>query len=749
MAHNGGSVQIGLTGPELWSNTVMLNLMKQAYYIFAYDGVNPDTPPATDWPTYIGADRYPTAMPPSSHTWKIAGIYIYCDVGDTIDLEYPSQHTVSLNILNYTATESTVSAGRKRYTITDVSGAGTDPFSPVNVFITAMSGNDWGEGIKVYYTKRNGVTTDYKARLDAGQIFDPVFLAQCGYGTSTPFGCVRFMDWGGTNFNFSRTLTLLNSASDLCYVGLQVKAAHWAGQATKTANRNNYTTATRLPGNPADWVDGQVVQFRLGSALSTRTATTVTAGNPTTLTFATAHGFSNGEEILFARNFESENWQGGTQKGLTTGIPPSFPITSTGANSLTIPLNSTGWGNLTNAVIYPKLTVTDGTLTAKSLYNPGNLPMFSTWFSTATELVTAIYDSHLDCLYTSPSEGGSFSTMTPGLPISVMCELANTLKAHGWFCMPANLNDTAMQAYATAVFDNLDSDIWAIFEQGNEVWNSGFYVYAMSANRAAKQFADWDWSIGQGWMNDRMADAVAAVAGTREYRNAWGVQNVITNTAVQDALFECDSVSSGVEADFPINKYDFISPAPYYNTGFTYDAAANAWTGYITAIQGNDYAWMADELTTSSGTNEQIDDHITTYIPSWIAAAARFRGRRGAYGIKIACYEGGCHVVGANSIDGGFPSGGVSVADVQAFWSNYLLSSAHAGVMTDYLTRLKTAGVYMPSQFTAAGVWTTGATWGMQKVPQTSVTAQWTAAKAVNDVAPATWNPTFTLTTGP
>jgi hypothetical protein len=748
MAHNGGSVQVGLTGPELWSNTVMLNLMKQAYYIYAYDGVNPDTPPATDWPTYIGANRYPTAMPPSGHTWKISGVYVYCDVGDAIDLVYPSQHTLSLVTTSYTVSESTIGPGHKRYTVTSLNGT-TDPFSPCVVYITAMSGSDWTGGIKIYYTTRNGVSTDYATRLDAGEIFDPIFLTQCGYGTSRPFGSVRFMDWGGTNYNFSRTLSLLNSASDMCYVGLQVNVTYWAGQATKTASRNNYTTATRLPGNPASWVDGQVVQFRLGSALSTRTGVTVTAGNPTTLDFGSAHGFSNGEKILFARHFESENWQVGTQKGVnTTGHPPSFAITSTGANTLTIALDSTGWGNLSNVVVYPEFSVTDGTLPAKLVFHTSMFPLFSTWFGTASELVTAIYDSHFDCLYTSPSEGGSFSTMTPGMPISVMCALANKLKAHGWFCMPPNLNDASMQSYASAVFASLDSDLWAIFEHSNEVWNSGFPVFALSASRSAKEFSSWDWSKGQGWMNDRMADAVAAVAGSRQYRNAWGVQNVSTNQATQDALFECDSVSGGIEADFTINKYDFIATAPYYNTGFTYSGTAAAYSGYVTAIQGSDYAWMADQLTTSSGINEQIDDHITTYIPSWIAAAARFRGRRGAYGIKVVCYEGGCHVVGANSIDGGFPASGVSVADVQAFWINYLSSAAHAGVMTDYLTRLKTAGVYMPSQFTVAGVWTTGGTWGMQKIPQSSVTPQWTAAKAVNDVGLTVLNPTYSVTTG-
>jgi len=61
-----------------------------------------------------------------------------------------------------------------------------------------------------------------------------------------------------------------------------------------------------------------------------------------------------------------------------------------------------------------------------------------------------------------------------GVPVEIMCSLANTIHADPWFNLPHQATDDYFTKFATVVRDQLATDLHAYIEYSNEVWNGGF-----------------------------------------------------------------------------------------------------------------------------------------------------------------------------------------------------------------------------------------------------------------------------------
>jgi hypothetical protein len=61
-----------------------------------------------------------------------------------------------------------------------------------------------------------------------------------------------------------------------------------------------------------------------------------------------------------------------------------------------------------------------------------------------------------------------------GVPVEVMVDLANRLKADPWFCMPHQADDEFVRSFATLVKERLDPGRKAYVEYSNECWNGIF-----------------------------------------------------------------------------------------------------------------------------------------------------------------------------------------------------------------------------------------------------------------------------------
>ncbi|MDQ6681332.1 MAG: hypothetical protein M3Y67_10285, partial [Pseudomonadota bacterium] len=65
-------------------------------------------------------------------------------------------------------------------------------------------------------------------------------------------------------------------------------------------------------------------------------------------------------------------------------------------------------------------------------------------------------------------------TTERGVPLEVMIDLANTLQAEPWFCIPHLADDDYVRQFAALVKARLEPRLKATIEYSNEVWNNSF-----------------------------------------------------------------------------------------------------------------------------------------------------------------------------------------------------------------------------------------------------------------------------------
>lgn len=741
MAHNGGLLGVNLDFALPYNTYWALNASKMQLNPWSTNNSS-----STDWCSLIGADGLPTAMPAGVGAyWRGTQLWIYGNPGDTWDLYYPTTKTMALiSGSNATLTESTIAAGWKRYTI-----GGTPPWSGFGgnrtnngviiceLRITAMANNDWSTQEVILCQKVvGGVDIGAKALIDSGEIFHPVFLSHLGYGDGkTPYGLIRVMNWSGA-FTFSPKF-FPKQMTDYSYMGVLNDSRYFAGTATKTLN--SYVTGTRFPGNPASWVNGQVVQFYMATRPSKITITSTTMGAVTTCT-SVGHGLVTNDRVelngdaapggqLYASLIAKDAY----------GRIETFPVTRIDNDTFTLPINSTGFSAVSSFDLLPMLTVGDGTLAQKRWIRRDFLSSFySSWTGWTGGVTSGIYNSEFDCVIQTE----------PGLmPYELFCELANKIGAHLWVPLPSALEGAEERAAITIINNNLDTGLLRIFEKGNEPWNFSFPLYFYAENLFYVRHGVASPGQGYGLLSSNMCDNVATVIGSsHDYITLMDLQNASDfSTGFGLAALTMPTISAGNAALYPANKHDVVATAPYARTNFQGEAAANTYPGWVNAITDwkngyihEGFEWYAQEHlagnSTLLGTKEPLSTHLSSYIPAHISSLASYTGRQGT-GVEFWTYEVNSHDRGPDSVDGGFPSGGVEVSELQDFFFDFRTSYewAHAaGVMQKKMTN---AGVRWMTWFTAAGVFDVANVWGVWKTNDVLAEAPpaWNALQELNN----------------
>jgi hypothetical protein len=742
MVHNGGRLQCNMVGPAGYFWSPFLNLIKLADPIFGANNSVPSIPETGDWPFYLNANNYPTAMPPApAERWTIYPLYTTLKANDEFKLIFPPQHTVSIftSAGNLGPIDNTPGAiVYKCYSSGNANNANS-PGAVFSIYITAMSGSDWTGGLKLFLTKRDGVNTGHEELANTGEFYHPRVFSFLKNNSSEVIGTLRFMDFGTTNENYCRDLSLFPNENSLIWVHGVVNSNTYAGQATRATNTNAFVTANRLPGDPVAWTDGKSFSFRTGNVISSKFITSLSPGS-NTIVNCTNHEFANGDLIVFARNFVlTAGWQALCEPNAYIGLANVYSVAVSNANSFNISFNSVGQSTFTgNVAVYRQLTISDGTLPAKRIVDSGGYSPYESLFTSNAAIALGIYDAEMNCVVaTAPTTGLAHTPrMSIGVPISVMCNAANRINAHAWFCMPYPLSNAAMREYATTVFNNLDSGLLACFEHSNEVWNSIFPSFFQALHTSSRLFGAYSSGNvnGYAWKFKNMANAIAQVAGSRNYRTVYAVQAVANN----GTWLEASTVSGGNTAEYPINKADWLAIANYYNAEMyesdTGGVTACTYPGYVECLTkfksgnaaniSNSFTWMANQLkgphAEDRGVPFQMTEMATGLYPSWVSLLSGYKGRRGrAYGVKLVSYEGGWHLWTVSNMDGGIDgSAGVNNLtsdDVYTFLLAYLESEEHAAANRYYYDSCINAGIYIPSQFAWTGDWSTTNLFALQK----------------------------------
>ena len=73
-----------------------------------------------------------------------------------------------------------------------------------------------------------------------------------------------------------------------------------------------------------------------------------------------------------------------------------------------------------------------------------------------------------------------------GIPVELLCDLANRLEADAWFCLPHAADDGYVREFSALVKSKLDPRRKVYVEYSNEVWNSQFDQHQYAAEQGQK-----------------------------------------------------------------------------------------------------------------------------------------------------------------------------------------------------------------------------------------------------------------------
>jgi hypothetical protein len=149
-----------------------------------------------------------------------------------------------------------------------------------------------------------------------------------------------------------------------------------------------------------------------------------------------------------------------------------------------------------------------------------------------------------------------------GVPLEVMVDLANTLHADPWFCVPHLASDDYVRQFALLVRDRLDPSLRAHVEYSNEVWNWGFAQTRWAAEQSDRLGLKRPWGTPSQFYAQR-AGAVFRIVS--EAFGAHARQRLVRVLAGQAAWtqFLENALAHGDTAA----NVDAIAIAPYFTAG--------------------------------------------------------------------------------------------------------------------------------------------------------------------------------------
>ena len=267
-----------------------------------------------------------------------------------------------------------------------------------------------------------------------------------------------------------------------------------------------------------------------------------------------------------------------------------------------------------------------------------------------------------------------------GVPVELMCDLANRLGADAWFCIPHKADDDYVRRFAAVAREKLDPQRRAYVEYSNEVWNGQFKqhkyaaergqklglsgnpreaVWLYTARRSAELFALWEEAFGK----DRLV-------------------RVLPSQAVSPYV-------SGKIAGSPdvAGRADVLAVAPYL--GLT---------------PGPGTKPSADEVAGWS-VGRVLDQVERVSLPEAVKAVRESKKVADKYGLKLVAYEGGQHLVGIGD--------GVNNEALTK-----LLHAANAdprmgAIYRPYLDAWAKEGGDLFCHFSSVGAWSKWGSWGL------------------------------------
>lgn len=214
-----------------------------------------------------------------------------------------------------------------------------------------------------------------------------------------------------------------------------------------------------------------------------------------------------------------------------------------------------------------------------------------------------------------------------GVPIEVMVDLCNQLKANPWFCMPHLASDDYVRRFAALVKERLDPSLKVHIEYSNEVWN-GMFEQHRYAEAQAK-------AIGLGskerpWEGAAMFYARRSVEIFKLWEQAFAGRERLVRIIAWQAAGGAYWTDNMLLAPSDTAKHcDALAVAPY----ISFMPSPNS-----KELRSDDVAkWTVEQVL------DRVESKALPECVGWIKTQKSVADK---YGLRLVCYEAGQHLVG-------------------------------------------------------------------------------------------------------
>ncbi len=317
-----------------------------------------------------------------------------------------------------------------------------------------------------------------------------------------------------------------------------------------------------------------------------------------------------------------------------------------------------------------------------------------------------------------------------GIPVELMVELANKTGTDPWFTIPFGATNEYIEAFGSYVRDNLEPNLKAYFEYGNEVWNLGFSSTYEAIALGQELFGEDTWNAGQQYY------AIDAARMSQILQTLWGddpddqlitvlSKQTTDNQALLDWMMQAPNfVALGEDVPEQFAAIAGLSPhevgfdalgiTSYFHTDFR----DNQEEVMAMVPNGTDEEWAAVIDRMINGENGMMER-----AEIWAAIAED----AGSYGLQIVGYEGNQHI---GPTDGN--------TDYQAFLDELFARPEMGDVLSLMLETWQSIGGGQMEVFQDVGISSAGR-WGLRAHQFDENTAQLDAVTEFSETNGMWW----------
>ncbi|HEY9700373.1 MAG TPA: hypothetical protein V6D10_24170 [Trichocoleus sp.] len=232
-----------------------------------------------------------------------------------------------------------------------------------------------------------------------------------------------------------------------------------------------------------------------------------------------------------------------------------------------------------------------------------------------------------------------------GVPIEIMVELANRMRAMPWFNMPHQANDEYISNFARLVKEKLDPKLKAYVEFSNEVWNWQFQQshYALEQGKAkwgqdkGDAFAQW-----YGMRAAQTSDIWKQVFGNQRDRVVSVIGTQTGWQGLEVPMLDCPAwVAEGNKPCFQ-HGMDAYAITGYFSGNLGKPENQTLVESWFREPDGG-FRKAFEQLGMKGTLGDSVGDTAKGF--AYQMQVARDRG------LKLVAYEGGQHIVGSQGLE--------------------------------------------------------------------------------------------------